>query len=192
MGSRFQALYTRGVLGLLALVGGGLTGLQLSHWRGLAKSATVKVRFPQTPDPAVASTWAHLFEAAQAEIWLSASRIESESLLQALDSAERHGVAVHITLSPTQNPDPDAGCRAWLRFKTGLRDVRIAPFGFEGSACVIDGTHSVVTGQGLVPGPAAASDASLFLYSGDPGFARSLRDRLEAQHGSASPESPPP
>jgi len=191
MGSRFQALYTRGVLGLLALAGGGFSGLQLSRWRGVSRAAG-QIRFPPTPDPAVAATWTGLFEAARKEIWISAGRIDSEAILDALGTAGRRGVRVHVTLSPTQNPDPEVGGRAWLRYKTVLRDVRICASGFEGTACVVDDTYSVVTAQGLLPASASASDASFFLYATDPAMARALRDRLIAQHASATAESPPP
>ena len=189
MGSRFQAFYARGVLALLAMVGGALGGLQLTRWHG--PNRTGEVRCPPTPDPAVTETWTRLFGAARREIWLSASRIESETVLESLDSAARRGVTVHLTLSPTQNPDPDAGARAWLRYKTTLRDIRLAEFGFEGTACVVDDSYSVMTGQGLLPGPASASDASPFLYATDTAIARPLRDRLRAQHASAEAEMPP-
>jgi len=168
-----------------------LSGLQLSRWRGVSRPAS-QIRFPPTPDPAVTATWTGLFEAARKEIWISASRIESEAILNALGATARRGVVVHVTLSPTQNPDPEAGGRAWLRYKTVLPDVRIARFGFEGTACVVDDTYSVVTAQGLFPASASASDASLFLYATDPAIARALRDRLIAQHASAAVEIPPP
>jgi len=189
-----HARYTQAVFCLIGLAGGAAAGLQLARWTARARPSPgdrPPVYFPKTPDPAVTATWEHLFDASRLEIWLSAGRLESEALLRSLDAAQKRGVAVHMTLSPLQNPVPNTGVRAWLRDKTSLRDIRISPKSFDGAACAVDHVHSIVTAQGLLAAISNSSDAGIFLYSADPGIARALEGRLREQYAEAKPEVPP-
>jgi hypothetical protein len=190
----FQQRYAQGILGLVALTAGTLGGLRLSRWLagGPAGGGPIDARFAATPDPGVTSVWTGLFDAARSEIWLAAGRLESERVLEALESAARRGVAVHLTLSPTQNPDPDAGARGWLRFKTSVRDVRLSRHGFNGAACVVDGTRAVVTAEDLLPESAAAADAGVFFCAANPDIGSRLRTRLADQHLEGTAEAAAP
>jgi hypothetical protein len=188
--SRFHHYYTHGVFGLLTLTAGALGGLHLSRWlaEGNTPAAPLDAHFPPTPDPSVTATWIDLFDAAHGEIWLAAGRLESERVLQALDAAARRGVAVHLTLSPAQNPSADAGTRGWLRYRTSLRDVRLSRHAFEGAACVVDGARAVVTAQSLLPERANASDGGIFFYAANREIGGKLRARLKDQHTDSSAE----
>jgi hypothetical protein len=189
--SRLQSYYALGVFCLLSLAASTLCGLRLSRWLAGRQDGDggPEARIPATPDPAVADTWIGLFDAAQSEIWLSAGRIESERALRALDTAERRGVRVHLTLSPSQNPSPDTGARAWLRLRTSVRDVCLSRHGFSGAACEVDGAGAVVTAQDILAQPESASDEGIFLYSNSRGLAAILRARLAAQHAEGGAET---
>jgi len=198
--SRFHVRYVQAATWLLPLVASTLVGLHLSRWlAGIPLRSSPKidggpglsVHIPKTPDPAVTATWVGLFRTARREIWLAAGRLESEEILHALDEASKRGVAVHLTLSPAQNPSPDAGARAWLRDKTSLRDVRVSTDGFEGAACVVDGTYAVITGQGLLASIASAKDGGIFFYAANSDIGASLTARLCAQHAAAEADPPP-
>jgi hypothetical protein len=188
---RLQSYYALGVFCLLLLAASTLCGLRLSRWLAGGHDAAggPGARFPATPDPAVAETWIRLFDAARSEIWLSAGRIESERALRALDAAERRGARVHLTLSPAQNPSPDAGARAWLRLRTSVRDVSLSRHAFSGAACEVDGAGSVVTAQDILAQPASASDEGIFFYSASRELAEGLRARLVAQHSEGAAEA---
>ncbi len=193
--SRFHVCYTRGVWGLLLLAGSTLGGLQLSRWlaghRAVAEAQRYgPIHLPKTPDAAVTSTWVDFFDAAQREIWLAAGRLESEAALRALDAASKRGVAVHITLSPAQNSSAQSGARAWLRHNTTIRSVRVAAHRFDGSACVVDGHHAILSAQGVLTTNASAEDGGFFLYTTGPAVCGPLGDRLRAQHQSAQSDPP--
>ncbi len=188
--SRFYVHYTRGVWWLLLFAMSTLGGLQLSRWVAGQRAVAAAKRYgpvylPKTPDPAVTTTWADLFNNAHQEIWLMSGRLESEAILHALDAAAKRGVVVHVTLSPAQNPTPDSGARAWLRYNTTIRDVCVAAQRFDGSACVVDGEHAVISGQGLLAASASADDAGIFFYTTGPAISAPLRKRLRAQHETA-------
>lgn len=193
--SRFHVCYTRGVWCLLLLVGSMLGGLQLSRWlAGHRAVAEVQrygpIHLPKTPDPAVTSTWVELFNAARQEIWLAAGRLESEAVLRSLDAAAKRGVVVHVTLSPAQNPSAQTGARAWLRHNTTIRDVRIAAQRFDGSACVVDDHHAVISAQGLLAANASAEDAGIFFYTTGPAVCSPLSERLRVQHHAGQNDLP--
>lgn len=198
--THFPAHYRRAVIWILALVASTLGGLQLSRWiargnrdaRDEPSERAGSVHFPKTPDLAVTATWAELFNAARKEIWLSAGRLDSEIVFRALGAAANRRVVVHVTLSPTQNSNPESGARGWLRQRTSIRDVRISRHGFVGAACVVDGTYVVVTAQDLVAANASAADGGIFFYATDPGIGAALRARLAAQYADARPDSAKP
>jgi hypothetical protein len=193
--SHFSARYGQGVVFLLAMVAGASLGWRLSPWLARSSkrqaSAELSVDFPTTPSSEVTTTWKNLFGAAQKEIWLSAGRLESVVILQALDAAARRGVEVHLTLSMGDNSDPNTGTRAWLRDKTALHDVRITSYRFNGGACVVDGKYAIVTAEGLLAADASAEDGGVFLYATGQTVAEPLRERLRTEHAKAAAESGP-
>ncbi len=195
--SHFHVRYTWGACGLLVFAASTLGGLQLSRWiagnRAIAEARRHgPIHLPKTPDPAVTATWVDLFNVAQREIWLAAGRLESETALRALDAAAKRGVAVHVTLSPAQNPNAQSGARAWLRLNTTIRDVRVATHRFDGSACVVDGNHAVLSAQGLLAASASADDAGFFFYTTGAATCEPLGERLRAQHEAAQNDLPTP
>jgi hypothetical protein len=179
---RLHLLYTRGVWGLFAFTAGAAAGV-----RWPAPPPQWEVRAGESPAAANAA-WMRLFTGAQREIWLAAGRLESASLLGALDAAAARGVEVHVTLSPEQNPDPNRGTRAWLRLKTRVRDTRIAPRGFSGACCAVDRLECIVAPQDLLSGSDAAGP---FLCAADANLGGQLASRLQAEHAAAAEESPP-
>ena len=57
---------------------------------------------------------------------------------------------------------------------------------------MVDGTYTVITGQGLLAAAASAKDAGIFFYAANSDIGASLKARLAAQHAAAEAEAGPP